>query len=138
MAALRPMTSAEQLFAVAVGGAVGGGARFWVSGFITRRLGVDFPWGTLVVNVSGAAAIGILAAVLLTPVTHSMATVPVWLGLVIGMLGSYTTVSSFSLQTLALVRAGEPARAFGNIIGTVLLCLLVAALGYAVTLGLWG
>jgi CrcB protein len=131
------LTFALQLLLVAVGGALGGAARFWVSGVVARRFGETFPWGTLVVNVSGATAIGALAAILLSVESHAVGNVHVWSGLVVGILGSYTTVSSFSLQTLALVRAGEPARAIGNIVGSVTLCLLAAALGYAVGLSLW-
>jgi CrcB protein len=125
-----------QLLVVAVGGALGGAARFWVSGVVARRIGETFPWGTLVVNVSGAAIIGALAAVLLAAESHAVGNVPVWSGLVVGILGSYTTVSSFSLQTLALVRAGETVRAVGNIVGSVTLCLLAAALGYVAALNL--
>ena len=125
-----------QLLVVAVGGALGGAARFWVSGVVARRIGETFPWGTLVVNVSGAAILGALAAVLLAAESHAVGNVPVWSGLVVGILGSYTTVSSFSLQTLALVRAGETVRAVGNILGSVTLCLLAAALGYVAALNL--
>jgi fluoride exporter len=119
-----------QIFAIAVGGAIGGAVRFWISGLVARRFGETFPWGTLVVNVSGATAIGALAGLLLSPGTHAVNHVPVWAGLVIGTLGSYTTVSSFSLQTLALVRAGEARRALGNIVASLALCLTAAALGY--------
>jgi CrcB protein len=116
---------------VALGGCLGGMGRFWVSGVIARRYGETFPWGTLVVNVSGAACIGALAGLLLARDTHAAGQVPLWAGLVIGVLGSYTTVSSFSLQTLALVRSGEPLRAALNIVGSVALCLSAATAGYA-------
>jgi CrcB protein len=132
------VTFALQLLAVAVGGAVGGGARFWVSGFVARRFGETFPWGTLVVNVSGAAVIGVLAALLLEPGSHAVGHAHAWAGLVTGILGSYTTVSSFSLQTLSLLRAGESGRALGNVVASVSLCLLAAASGYVAMLRLWG
>jgi len=132
------MMFALQLLVVAIGGALGGAARFWLSGIVARRFGETFPWGTLVVNVSGATVIGGLAAVLLEPGSHAVNQVPVWSGLVIGVLGSYTTVSSFSLQTLALVRAGEPGRAVGNIFGSLVLCLSAATLGYLATQRLGG
>jgi CrcB protein len=132
------LTFALQLLAVAVGGAVGGGARFWVSGVVARRFGETFPWGTLVVNVSGATVIGVLAAFLLAPGNHAVGNAHAWAGLVTGILGSYTTVSSFSLQTLALLRAGEAGRALGNVIASVSLCLLAATSGYAAMLRLGG
>jgi len=119
-----------------LGGGVGGIARFWVSGVVAKTYGETFPWGTLTVNVTGAAAIGVLAALLLAPGAHPGPTAPLWAALVSGVLGSYTTVSSFSLQTLALVRNGEPIRAALNITGSLVLCLGAAAVGYLATLAL--
>jgi CrcB protein len=116
---------------VALGGALGGVARFWISGVVGRRYGETFPWGTLVVNVSGAACIGVLGRFLLTSDAPAAGPNPLWIVLVVGVLGSYTTVSSFSLQTLALLRAGEPMRAALNVGLSVVLCLSAAALGHA-------
>ena len=115
---------------IAVGGGLGSMARFWVSGVVARRYGETFPWGTLVVNVTGSAAIGLAAALLLAPETHAIEHRTAWAGLVIGVLGSYTTVSSFSLQTLALARNGEIGRALANIVLSLALCLAAAALGW--------
>ena len=122
-----------QIGSVALGGALGGMARFSMSGIIARRWGEAFPWGTLVVNVTGCALIGIFAALL--PLVPGQAPFhpSVWLVFVTGILGSYTTVSSFSLQTLALVRAGETGRALANVVASVALCLLAAAAGLVVT-----
>lgn len=118
---------------VAFGGALGGVARFWVSGVVAHRFGETFPWGTLVVNVTGAACIGALGALLLTPEAHVVRSGPLWAGLVVGLLGSYTTVSSFSLQTLALARNGEVLRAAFNVMISLALCLGAAAAAYAAT-----
>lgn len=124
---------------VAIGGALGSMGRFWVSGLFVRKVGGTFPWGTLVVNVTGSAMIGVLAAVLLTPETQSIRHMPVWAGLVVGLLGSYTTVSSFSLQTLVLARNGETGRALINIVLSLALCLMAAAVAWgAVTHALHG
>ena len=125
-----------QLLLVALGGAVGGMARHWVSGAVARRWGETFPWGTLVVNVSGAACIGLLAGLLLARPTPVAGHAPIWTALVVGILGSYTTVSSFSLQTLALLRAGEPLRAALNVLASLVSCLAAAALGYGAVLTL--
>jgi fluoride exporter len=122
------------LLLVAVGGAIGGIGRMWVSGEVARRYGDRFPWGTLVVNVSGAASIGLLAGLLLSRGAGTSGGSPVWAGLVIGTLGSYTTVSSFSLQTLVLVRSGEALRAVMNVAGSLVLCIGAAAAGYLATL----
>jgi CrcB protein len=119
--------TALHVLAVAIGGALGGALRFWVSGVVARRFGERFPWGTLVVNVSGAALIGAIAGLVLAPGSHSIGQPTVWAVLVVGILGSYTTVSSFSLQTLALLRSGEQRRAAANVAASVSLCPAAAA-----------
>lgn len=118
---------------VALGGGIGAVARFWVSARIARRFGEGFPWGTLVVNVTGAAAIGVLAALLLVPETHAVQHRGIWTALVIGTLGSYTTVSSFSLQTLGLARSGRPAHALANVALSLGLCLGASAAAFLTT-----
>ena len=114
---------------VALGSVLGGTARFWLSGFVARRVGETFPWGTTVVNVSGACLLGILAA---SAASHGIfADVKPWQFAAIGILGTYTTVSSFSLQTLSLARDGEMMRAAGNMVLSLSLCLLAVAGGFA-------
>jgi fluoride exporter len=116
------------LFWVALGSAVGGAVRFFVSGLVARAVGETFPWGTMTVNATGSFAIGAAAAAADAGLVSNLA--HVWPVAVTGFLGSYTTVSSFSLQTLALVREGEMARAGGNVVVSVLLCLAGVALGF--------
>ena len=123
---------------VAVGGGLGSMARFWVSGVVARRHGETFPWGTLAVNVTGSAAIGVAAAVFLAAEGGISGQGTAWAGLVVGVLGSYTTVSSFALQTLALARSGETRRALANVALSLLLCLGAAAGALAVTAALIG
>jgi fluoride exporter len=126
---------------VAIGGGLGSMARFWVSGTIARRYGETFPWGTLAVNVTGAAGIGALAAALMSPDTHGIQQTAVWAALVVGLLGSYTTVSSFSMQTLALARNGDAGRALANVALSLALCLGAAAGSWqaaAHALAAWG
>lgn len=117
------------LASVALGSALGGLARFVVSGFVGRWIGETFPWGTMTVNVTGAFAIGFVAAAASGPTAFDVP--DVWQFAVVGVLGSYTTVSSFSLQTLALARDGEYLRASGNIVLSLTLCLSAVALGFA-------
>ena len=121
----------QDLAWVMFGCALGGMARLWVSGIVGRRLGEAFPWGTMVVNVTGAFVIGIFAAAAASgdgwfgdPTT--------WLLAGIGFLGSYTTVSAFSLQTLLLMQSGQGWRAAGNVALSLGLCLPAAALGLLV------
>jgi len=115
---------------------LGGMARFWLSGLVARRVGETFPWGTMVVNVSGAFAIGILAA---SAAGHGvLAAVRPWQFAVTGFLGCYTTVSSFSLQTLALARDGEMVRASGNLLLSLFFCLAAVTAGFAAGLRVFG
>jgi fluoride exporter len=119
------------LFCVVIGSALGGAARYFVSGVVARSFGETFPWGTMTVNVTGALLIGIIGALAMDNASLFAFENP-WLFLVTGFLGCYTTVSSFSLQTLALARDGETARAVGNVALSVLLCLAAVAGGFAV------
>jgi len=122
---------------VAIGGAVGSMARYGIGGlvadkFISTKFGA-FPWGTLFVNVSGSFVIGILGALTapdgkMTPQSRAFA---IQL-LITGVCGGYTTFSSFSLQTLNLVRDREWLYAGGNILLSVVLCLIAVWLGFLV------
>ncbi len=114
---------------VAVGSALGGAARFLVSGLVARGVGETFPWGTMTVNVTGTLALGALAGLLARGILEPAALG--WQLAAVGFLGSYTTVSSFSLQTLALVRDGEIVRAAGNVALSLGLCLAAVGLGFA-------
>ncbi len=114
---------------VALGASLGAPLRYFVSGLVGRSIGETFPWGTLIVNVSGAFVIGAFAAVASEhAVTSNSAP---WLFVVTGILGAYTTVSSFSLQTLALARDGERLSALGNAALSLTLCIASADAGFA-------
>lgn len=108
--------------AVALGGAGGGILRYALSGWVARKIGETFPWGTLVVNVTGCFAIG-LAEPLLAEDSLLRAAI------LTGVLGGYTTVSSFSLQTLTLMREAAWSRAFVNCLLSLVLTLAAAAGG---------
>lgn len=115
---------------VILGSALGGMARYGVSGVVARRIGETFPWGTLVVNVSGSFVIGLFAA-LIAP-GHALAGERMaGLFVMTGLCGGYTTFSSFSLQTLNLTRDGEWPRAVANIVASAALCLLAVWAGFA-------
>jgi fluoride exporter len=113
---------------VTAGAIVGTPLRFFVARFVGGRIGETFPWGTLVVNVSGCFLMGLAAAY---AKKHGLSGhSEFWLLFATGFLGSYTTVSSFSLQTLALAQGGERRAALGNIALSVGLCLGAVALGF--------
>ncbi|KYG25071.1 protein CrcB [Bradyrhizobium sp. AT1] len=120
-----------------VGSVLGGCARYFVSGAIARRLGETFPWGTMTINVTGAFLIGIFGALATHPGSAFAAPGP-WLFAVTGFLGCYTTVSSFSLQTLTLARSGEPMHALGNVVASVGLCLAAVSCGFLLADGFGG
>lgn len=115
---------------VIIGSALGGMARYGVSGAIARRVGETFPWGTLTVNVSGSFVIGLFAA--LVAAGGALGGERMVGALVLtGLCGGYTTFSSFSLQTLNLARDGEWPRALANIVASAALCLLAVWAGFA-------
>ncbi|APG14103.1 protein CrcB [Bradyrhizobium japonicum] len=125
------------VIAIVVGSVLGGCARYFVSGAIARRLGETFPWGTMTINITGAFLIGIFGALATHPGSIFAAPNP-WLFAVTGFLGCYTTVSSFSLQTLTLARNGEPMHALGNVVFSVGLCLAAVSCGFVLADGLGG
>ena len=125
------------VIAIMIGSVLGGCARYFVSGAIARRLGETFPWGTVTINVTGAFLIGILGALATHPGSIFAAPNP-WLFAVTGFLGCYTTVSSFSLQTLTLARNGEPLHALGNVVVSVGLGLAAVSCGFLLADSLGG
>jgi CrcB protein len=120
-------------FWVGLGGALGSVARFWASGFVARHFGEAFPFGTLVVNVTGSFLIGFFAT--LTDVDGRWLVAPSFRTFFMaGICGGYTTFSSFSLQTLNLVRDGEWLHAGANAVSSVVLCLVAVWLGHLLAL----
>lgn len=118
---------------IAIGGALGSVARYWVSGFVAQRAGEFFPLGTLVVNVSGSLVIGFFAT--MTDPEGRFLTNPAFRQFVmIGICGGYTTFSSFSLQTLNLARNGEWFAAGANAVLSLVACLFAVWLGHVLAL----
>jgi CrcB protein len=107
---------------VAIGGALGTVGRFWLSGAIAQKFGETVPAGTVVGNLSGSLSLGFVAA-LTGPDGRIWSSPSFRQFFMIGVLGGYTTFSSFSLQTLALARDGEWLFATLNAIGSFVLCL---------------
>ena len=123
-----------QFALIFTGGFLGGLCRYLISGLFSGRYGARFPMGTLVVNVTGAFLMGILWYLPWgsgDPAAELMRHL-----LLPGFLGGYTTVSSFSLNTLNLLQQGEWRLAFLNLFGTYFLCLGAVSAGSAV-IHLW-
>ena len=118
-------------FWVALGGAVGSVARFALTNLVSAKAGDGFPWGTILVNVTGSFVIGLLAGFTLPEdrVSPGMRTL-VMQFLMIGICGGFTTFSAFSLQTFNLLREGQWLYAVGNVILSVVVCLAATWLGY--------
>jgi CrcB protein len=107
---------------VALGSAVGGAARWALSGWIDGRSGSGFPWGTLAVNALGGLLIGVGAAVIERESVRLL--------LIAGVLGGFTTFSAYSLQSLQLLQGGRLGLALGYALGSVVICLLACWAGW--------
>ena len=114
---------------IAIGSALGGMGRYFVSGVVTTLTGGTFPYGTMLVNISGCLVIGFFAT-LTGPDGRWLLGTPARQFVMIGLCGGYTTFSSFSLETLYLARAGEWMSATANAAGSVILCILSVWIGY--------
>jgi fluoride exporter len=114
------------ILGIALAGALGALARYWLDGVVSRRTGGGFPWGTLVVNVSGALLLGFAFTVL-----SERLTVEPWLraSITIGFLGAYTTFSTLSFESYRLVEDGALGLALANMLGSVAAGLLAVYAG---------
>lgn len=115
---------------IAAGGAAGAVLRYSMSGFMQQWLGRGFPYGTLFVNVSGSILIGVLYVLF---VERSELDTSLRLGLIVGLLGAFTTFSTFSFETINLIEAGAWFKAGMNIFISVLLCVAGCWTGMAMT-----
>ena len=117
------------LLLIGLGGFAGAIARYLVDGVVSDRTGGGFPWGTLVINVSGSFALGLLFAM-----TTDRAVLPAEIRgpLMIGFLGAYTTFSTFMLESWRLIESGAWAAAIGNLGGSMALGLIAVVAGLTV------
>ena len=117
----------NQTLAIAAGGAIGALMRFWMSTGIYALLGRGFPYGTLAVNVMGCLLIGFLGGLVdfrgvLDPQQR--------LFLIVGVLGGFTTFSTFAFETLMLAQDAAVFRAAANIVAQVVIGIVAAMIGY--------
>ncbi|MES1240386.1 MAG: fluoride efflux transporter CrcB [Acidobacteriota bacterium] len=111
---------------ICVGGAVGTGARYLLGGWIADRTGSGFPWGTFAVNALGSFLLG---AILQVALTTDLISPTLRLALTTGVMGGFTTYSTFNYETLQLMRDDAWLLAAANLGATVIGCLLAGALG---------
>jgi CrcB protein len=118
-----------QLAYIAAGGAAGALMRYWMSSGIYALFGRGFPYGTLTVNVVGSLLMGFCYVFMIERMDVSVE----WrAALMIGLLGAFTTFSTFSIETLNLLESGEQMKAALNILLSVTLCILGCWLGMIV------
>ncbi len=116
----------KALVLIAIGGAFGAVFRYGASLSVYSMLGRGFPYGTLFVNVTGSLLMGLLSVLFLERYTID----PEWrAAILVGLLGSFTTFSTFSMETLALLEQGDISRASLNIVLSVVVCLLAVWAG---------
>ena len=116
----------NQVLAIAGGGALGALLRYWMSTGVYALAGRGFPYGTLAVNVLGSLLMGFLYIWLLERVPGGAV---IRAFLLVGLLGAFTTFSTFSIETLNLMEAGQFGKAAMNMLVSVVLCVAAAALG---------
>jgi CrcB protein len=112
---------------VCLGSAVGGGTRYLVSGWVLRLAGTAFPYGTLTVNLLGSF---LLAGLMFAGTETAVLSPTVRLALTTGVMGGFTTYSTFSYETMTYLQEGAFWLAIGNVLATVVGCLLACLLGW--------
>jgi CrcB protein len=119
-----------ELLAVAAGGALGAVARFLLGEWVTSLTGEHFPWGIFTVNALGSLLIGVLFVILVEQNPNA----GIWRALLmVGFLGAFTTFSTFSLQTLALLETGRWLMAASYAFGSLMVCVIAVAVGVGIT-----
>lgn len=111
---------------IAIGGAIGACLRFAIGEWMLHLFGRAFPFGTLLVNILGSFVIGLLYGLL---ITEQIAPNPWRIFIGIGVLGAFTTFSTFSMDTVLLLQQGEWQKAMANVVLNLVLCLTLAWLG---------
>ncbi len=114
-------------FLVAIGSAFGGALRYWLSSFVYKFLPANFSYGTLSVNIIGSFILGILMYFMND---RELISPELRLILAVGFCGGFTTFSTFSLETMNLLRDSEFLLAFINIFSNIILCLAAVLLAY--------
>jgi fluoride exporter len=111
---------------ICLGGAAGTGARYLLSGWLLRAAGPAFPWGTLAVNVLGSFLLGLIMQV---AVATDLLSPTLRLALTTGLMGGFTTYSTFNYETLQYFEQSDWLLGFANVAATVVVCLAAGGLG---------
>lgn len=117
----------EIILVIGLGAIIGANLRYFLGLWFAQQLGRAFPWGTFFINIGGSSILGLFVAW----VSRQSAMNPNWqLFIAVGFCGAFTTFSSFSVESLALIRTGDWPRALVYVLGTNLLCVLGAFIGF--------
>jgi len=124
----RTRRQVETIILIGIGGFIGANLRYGVSVWTTNQLGPHFPWGTLIINMTGSF---VLALFLAYTVNHVTLDDRIRLFLAVGFCGAYTTFSTYAVESMALLQGRAWIVALGNILGTNLACLVSVLVGLA-------
>ena len=127
------MVQAEAAILVGIGGLLGANARYLVSVWAARRIGPEFPYGTLIVNLSGSLLLGFLVTAVAASAAYGR---EIQLLVPIGFVGAYTTFSTFAYESVGLLRRRAYGLAVTNVLGSTMLGLLGAWIGIVVARGI--
>lgn len=122
------MDALQKIWWVGLGGFLGANARYWLGVWIQSRWGSAFPWATFVINVSGSFLLGLCLGLVTERAAVPQAPV-LRLAVAVGFLGAYTTFSTFTYESLALMNAGSWLRAFANLFGSLAVGMAAVWLG---------
>lgn len=111
---------------IGLGGFIGANSRYWLGSLINRWLGTGFPWATGVINITGALAIGIIATLFADKAVDND---QLRLFLIVGVLGGYTTFSSYTLEAVTLFQEDRWLAGIGYLVGSNVLGILACVLG---------
>jgi len=116
----------ETILLISVGAILGANARYWLSSWVASRWGAGFPYGTMIINITGSFLIGLF----LTLATERLSLDPRWrFFIVVGFLGSYTTFSTFTYESYNLLINGQWFPGLVNLLGSAILGVLAVGLG---------
>ncbi|CAG0992411.1 MAG: fluoride efflux transporter CrcB [Anaerolinea sp.] len=119
----------ETFVLIGVGGFIGANVRYWVSIWAAARFGTSFPWGTLIINVSGGALLGLFNG---WAGNHLSLDPRIRLLIAVGFFGAYTTFSTYANETVTLLRAADWVGVWLNLLGSNVLCILGALIGIVI------
>lgn len=116
----------DKFLIISLGAMLGANARYWIGNVVARKLGASFPYGTLIINITGSLLLGFF----LTLATERLSLDPRWrLLIAVGFLGAYTTFSTYTYESLSLIQSGQWALGIFNSIGSVILGVGAVGLG---------